>query len=95
MYLKALLESESNKVQPLLSKAIIEYELCKYISLLMMKKQKEKEVTKYKLVNIKTCISELSYTELIFESTIDWKNWKVVTNGAYDLLSKMKNSEEE
>ena len=46
-------------------------------------------------MNVKVGVSELNYTELIFDSTTNWENWKVVTNGAYDMLSKMKNSEEE
>ena len=50
---------------------------------------------KYKLVNVKVGVSELNYTALILDEGTDYKNWKVVTNGAYDLLSKMKNSEEE
>ncbi len=94
MYLKALVESGSNKVPAVPSKAIVEFEGSKYIFVADNEKQKEKNSTKYKLVTIKAGVSELNYTELIFDST-DWKNWKVVTNGAYDLLSKMKNSEEE
>ncbi|MEO5777340.1 MAG: efflux RND transporter periplasmic adaptor subunit [Flavobacterium sp.] len=95
MYLKALVESGSNKVPAILSKAIVEFEGSKYIFITDSEKAKEKNATKYKLVSIKTGVSELNYTELIFDSTTDWKSWKVVTNGAYDLLSKMKNSEEE
>ena len=95
MFLKALVESGSNKVPAIPSKAIVEFEGSKYIFVANQEKSKEKGATNYKLVNVKTGVSELNYTELIFESTADWKNWKVVTNGAYDLLSKMKNSEEE
>ena len=95
MYLKALVESGSKKVPALPSKAIVEFEGSKYIFIADSEKAKGKEATKYKLVTVKTGVSELNYTELIFDSTTDWKNWKVVTNGAYDLLSKMKNSEEE
>ena len=95
MYLKALVESGSNKVPAIPSKAIVEFEGSKYIFIADTEKAKEKDATKYKLVAIRTGVTELNYTELIFDSTTDWKNWKVVTNGAYDLLSKMKNSEEE
>jgi cobalt-zinc-cadmium efflux system membrane fusion protein len=89
MYLKALVESGSSKVPAVPSKAIVEYEGSKYIFV------EEKQTAKYKLVAVKTGVSELDYTELIFDNAADWKNWKIVTNGAYDLLSKMKNSEEE
>jgi cobalt-zinc-cadmium efflux system membrane fusion protein len=95
MYLKALVESGSDKVAAVPSKAIVEFEGSKYIFVADTEKLKEKGATKYKLVNVKTGVSELNFTELIFDSATDWRNWKVVTNGAYDLLSKMKNSEEE
>jgi cobalt-zinc-cadmium efflux system membrane fusion protein len=95
MFLKALVESGSNKVPAVPSKAIVEFEGSKYIFVANSEKTKEKGATKYKFVNVKTGVSELNYTELIFDSATDWRNWKVVTNGAYDLLSKMKNSEEE
>ena len=95
MYLKALVESGSNKVPAVPSKAIIEFEGSKYIFIADNEKPKEKGATKYKLVNVKTGVSELNYTELVFDGIINWENWKVVTNGAYDMLSKMKNSEEE
>ena len=40
-------------------------------------------------------LRELGYTEIIVPSVNEWKNRKIVVNGAYDLLSKLKNSEEE
>lgn len=89
MYLKALVQSGSNKVAAVPSKSIVEFEGRNYIFVA------DNGTTKYKLIAVKTGVSELNYTEIIFESATDWKNWKVVTNGAYDLLSKMKNSEEE
>lgn len=95
MYLKALVESGTDKVAAVPSKAIVEFEGSKYIFVAESEKPNEKGTTNFKLVNVKTGVSELNYTELIFDVATDWKNWKVVTNGAYDLLSKMKNSEEE
>lgn len=95
MYLKALVESGSTKVPAVPSKAIVEFEGSKYIFVVATEKTKLKGTTKYKLVNVKTGISELNYTELLFENTTNWTTWKIVTNGAYDLLSKMKNSGEE
>lgn len=89
MYLKALVESGSKKTPAVPTKAIVEFEGKNYIFV------EEQVAKKYKLVNVKKGVTELNYTELLFENTTDWKNWKIVTNGAYDLLSKMKNSEEE
>ncbi|WP_366183408.1 efflux RND transporter periplasmic adaptor subunit [Flavobacterium ovatum] len=95
MFLKALVESGSNKVPAVISKAIVEFEGNKYIFIAEKNTSKESGVTQYKMVQIKAGVSELNYTELIFDTPKDWQNWKVVTTGAYDLLSKMKNSEEE
>jgi membrane fusion protein, heavy metal efflux system len=89
MYLKALVESGSNTIPAVATKAIIEFEGVNYIFV------EEQAAKKYKLVTVKKGVTELNYTELIFDSTTDWKNWKIVTHGAYDLLSKMKNSDEE
>jgi cobalt-zinc-cadmium efflux system membrane fusion protein len=95
MYLQALVESGSEKVAAVPSKAIVAFEGSNYIFVGNQEKSKEQGATTYELVKVKTGISELNYTQLIFDSATDWQNWNVVTNGAYDLLSKMKNSEEE
>ncbi len=93
MYLKALVESGTQEVPAVVSKAIVEFQGSKYI--FVEEGKAGNTGTKYKLVNVKVGVSELNYTELIFDQGTDYQNWKVVTNGAYDLLSKMKNSEEE
>ncbi|WP_418262906.1 efflux RND transporter periplasmic adaptor subunit [Flavobacterium faecale] len=94
MFLKALVEKGSHKVAAVPNKAIVEFEGSKYI-FVMTKENPKTNTTQYRLVPIKEGVSELNYTELIMENNSNWKNWKIVTNGAYDLLSKMKNSEEE
>lgn len=94
MYLKALVESGTQEVPAVVSKAIVEYQGSKYIFIEDAAKSGKKG-TQYKLLNVKLGVSELNYTELILDEGTDYKDWKVVTNGAYDLLSKMKNSEEE
>ncbi|HLA56347.1 MAG TPA: efflux RND transporter periplasmic adaptor subunit, partial [Flavobacterium sp.] len=94
MYLKALVESGSEEVPAIISKAIVEFQGSKYIFIENSGKSGEKS-TQYQLVNVILGVSELNYTELIFDENTNYKNWKVVTNGAYDLLSKMKNSAEE
>ena len=94
MYLSALVESGSNKVAAIPTKAIIEFEGSKFIFIADDKTYKN-GMSKYKLTPIKVGVSELNYTEIIFNNQSNWKNWKVVINGSYDLLSKMKNNEEE
>jgi cobalt-zinc-cadmium efflux system membrane fusion protein len=48
----------------------------------------------FSMIEVETGNSELGYTEIILPEAFD-KNSPVVLNGAYSLLSKMKNSEEE
>ena len=96
MYLKALVESGSSQVPAVVSKAVVEFEGSKYIFVADgQTKDKHGNVNRFKLMNVKTGISELNYTEIIFDEQTDYKNLKIVINGAYDLLSKMKNSGEE
>ena len=94
MYLSALVESGSNKIAAIPTKAIIEFEGSKFIFIAEDKTYKN-GMSKYKLTPIKVGVSELNYTEIILNNQSNWKNWKVVINGSYDLLSKMKNNDEE
>ncbi|MFH6997409.1 efflux RND transporter periplasmic adaptor subunit [Flavobacterium sp. FlaQc-57] len=96
MYLKALVESGSSQAPAVVSKAVVEFEGSKYIFVADgQTKDKHGNVNRFKLMKVKTGISELNYTEIIFDEQTDYKNLKIVINGAYDLLSKMKNSGEE
>ncbi|WP_186462335.1 hypothetical protein [Pedobacter suwonensis] len=45
------------------------------------------------MMEVKTGVAENGYTQISFAEQID--NAKVVVKGAYDLLSKVKNTEEE
>ena len=47
------------------------------------------------MIAIKTGVTELGYAEIILPEGFDIANTKIVVNGAYELLSKMKNSGEE
>ena len=93
MYLKALVESGSNKVTALPQNAIIDFEGEKYI--FVERKADHKNEHRFEMIPIKIGVSELGSTEIILPSKFNYKNLKVVTNGAYDILSAMKNGEEE
>jgi cobalt-zinc-cadmium efflux system membrane fusion protein len=56
-------------------------------------KTPEKHIA-FKRIEVTTGVSENGYTEVILPEGFDRKS-KIVINGAYDLLSKMKNVEEE
>jgi len=93
MYLKALVESGSSKVTALPDKAIVEFEGEKYI--FVERKTNHAREHLFEIIAIKTGVSELGYTEVILPANINLENSKIVINGAYDILSKLKNGEEE
>ena len=93
MYLKALVETGNNNVTALPEKAIVEFQGRKYFFVAAGNNPKDSS-TNFKMIEIKTGVTELGYTKIILPGNFDSNNAKVVTNGAYELLSKMKNGEE-
>lgn len=106
MYLKAMVETGVATTTALPDKAIVQSAGKSYI---FIAAEKTKEETKpadakkdeavekhiaFKRIEITIGVSENGYTEIILPEGFD-KNSKVVVNGAYDLLSKMNNVEEE
>jgi cobalt-zinc-cadmium efflux system membrane fusion protein len=55
----------------------------------------ETENKKYLMQEVTTSNSENGFTQIIFPSDFDATNKTFVTKGAYTLLMKMKNTEEE
>lgn len=110
MYLKASIETDSAHVTALPEEAVVSSQGKKYIFIETEadahaandsakaegKHAKEEHVPAhhFKMVEIATGENELGYVEVILPPGID-KNAKVVTKGAFSLLAKMKNSEEE
>jgi cobalt-zinc-cadmium efflux system membrane fusion protein len=90
MYLSAFIETGDNMVNALPEKAIIDFETKKYI----FTADADKKLA-FTMVEVKTGLSEQGYTEVIFPEDINASTIQVVVNGAYSLLSKMKNSGEE
>ena len=91
MYLKAYVESGANKVAALPDEAIVVFEGKKYIFIEQASKADKSH--QFKMVVVTTTISENGYTQVASEELE--KGARVVFNGAYDLLSKVKNAEEE
>jgi cobalt-zinc-cadmium efflux system membrane fusion protein len=106
MYLKAIVETGVATTTALPDKAIIQSAGKSYIFIAAeeMKDEKKpdaadknKTVEKhiaFKRIEIIIGVAENGYTEVILPEGFD-RNSKVVINGAYDLLSKMNNVEEE
>lgn len=87
MYLKAYVEAGTRKVPAVPDKAVVSYEGKDYVFVV------EKNL-RYRMVEIKKGISELGYTEIESGDGINDAT-ELVLNGAYDILAKSKNSEEE
>ncbi|MEO5911414.1 MAG: efflux RND transporter periplasmic adaptor subunit [Pelobium sp.] len=95
MYLQALVESGSEKVTALPNQAVVEFEGEHYIFVALPKSQDKRNNFGFEMVKVKTGIQELGYTQISFLENKDLKTMDVVINGAYDLLSKIKNTAEE
>ena len=92
MYLQALVENGSQKVEALPEKAIVDFEGSKYIFIEGSKK--DKELRHFEMIEVKAGVTELGFTAVSALNKMDLTKERIVLNGAYDLLSKIKNSEE-
>jgi cobalt-zinc-cadmium efflux system membrane fusion protein len=93
MYLKALVETGGALVNALPNEAIIDYVGKKYI-FIASDETKNSTDKKFLITEIQTGNSESGFTEIQFNNDLTG-NANVVVKGAYSLISKMKNSEEE
>jgi cobalt-zinc-cadmium efflux system membrane fusion protein len=92
MYLKAYVEAGTQNVAALPDKAIVNFEGSDYIFVSIP--SDEKGTHHFKMVQVVKGVSELNYTEVQLPKDISAES-SIVINGAYDILSKMKNSEED
>lgn len=86
MYLKAYVEAGTRKVPAVPDQAVVTYEGKDYVFIAENK-------LRFKMLEVKKGVNELGYTEIANLDSID-ANTELVFEGAYDLLSKMKNSED-
>lgn len=95
MYLQALVESGAKKVPALPEEAVLKFEDSHYIFVELPAEKDRKNQKLFKMLEVIPGDTELGYTEIKFPEETKWQNMNVVLTGAYDLLAKMKNSEEE
>ncbi|HTE23607.1 efflux RND transporter periplasmic adaptor subunit [Flavitalea sp.] len=110
MYLSAIVESGQVLVPALPNQAIVDFQGQKFVFIqsieeiksmdtTMGKNEKEegheKELYHFTMVPVQAGNSDGGYTEVKFDKNIDYSTKKIVIKGAYDLLSKLKNSETE
>lgn len=92
-FLKATIETGTSETPALPDQAIVSYEGKKYIMVATSPVTNVNEYT-FKMVEVETGESEGGYTAVILPKEFDEAS-NIVYQGAYDILSKMKNSEEE
>jgi cobalt-zinc-cadmium efflux system membrane fusion protein len=95
MYLKAVVETGQTQVPALPDEATVDFEGQKYIFTASQEKHAEEAAGThhFTMVAIHTGNSDMGYTEVAMPGHVDKS--KIVIKGAYALLSKLKNSEEE
>lgn len=97
MYLKAVIETGAAETAALPDEAIVTSGGKKYI-FIQTEGETETDTTHayhFKMVEVQTGISENEYTEVTLPEDFNPNTKNIVVKGAYDLLSKMNNSEEE
>ncbi len=92
MYIKAVIEVGENKTMSLPEKAIVQNAGKNYIFIKMTSQHADEY--EFKMIEINVGISENGFTEVTLPKDVP-ANADVVVNGAYDLLSKLFNSEDE
>jgi len=96
-YLNALIETGTEEVNALPESAIADFAGKKYIFIQTGQQEGEKKELNYhfQLLEITVGSADAGYVEVKLPASFNVAASKVVTKGAYDLISKMKNSEEE
>ena len=97
MYLSAYVETGGAQVPALPDESIVDYNGKKYIFIVSEEEHEEgkpqESAQHFTMLEIQTSNRELGFTEVNVADSI--RQAEVVVKGAYSLLSKMKNSEEE
>ena len=95
MYVNAYIQEADSKVTALPSEAIVSFDDKDYI--FTFEKEKEeagKPFTEYRMIEVKKGVSELGYTEIKLPEGFNSFTARIVTKGAYSLLSAKKNAGE-
>lgn len=95
MYLKAAVEVGGALVHAVPDQSVINFQGKKYIFVSTEETSAPGSNHQFTIMEVQTGSSEFNYTEISFSENTEIAKLRVVTKGAYELLSKMKNSEEE
>jgi cobalt-zinc-cadmium efflux system membrane fusion protein len=95
MYVNAQIEESELNVTALPDAAVVSFDDKDYIFVFEKEKEEEgKPFTEYRMVEVKKGVSFSGYTHIMLPSGFDIKTERVVTKGAYNLLSAKKNAGE-
>ena len=95
MYVNANIETSDNKVPSLPSEAVVSFDDKDYIFIFDRNKEENGNAfTEYRIIEVHKGITDEGYTEVILPEGFDLKNSRIVTKGAYNLLSAKKNAGE-
>jgi membrane fusion protein, heavy metal efflux system len=93
MYVNAIIDTKNDSVTALPSEAVLAFEDKNYIFIFSEKKKEgDKFVTLFKIIEVEKGISENGFTEVIFPKNFVVEPNKIVIKGAYNLLSALKNA---
>jgi cobalt-zinc-cadmium efflux system membrane fusion protein len=95
MYVNALISESDIRVTSLPSDAVVSFDDKDYI--FTYEKEKEetgKAFTEFRMIEVKKGVSGSGFTEIILPEGFNTSNLRVVTKGAYSLLSAKKNAGE-
>ncbi len=92
MYVKAWLESGTNKQNAIASEAIVQYEGKDFV---ILQTEETEGGYKFKLEQVKKGIEQEGYTAITLAKSVDAQNFRPVVKNAYSILSALRNSEEE
>lgn len=95
MYVNAVIEGSSNKVAAVPTDAVVGFDDKFYIFIFDKNKLEDgKAFTEYRMIEVGKGVSDDGFTEITLPEGVDPGAAKVVTKGAYNLLSAMKNAGE-
>jgi cobalt-zinc-cadmium efflux system membrane fusion protein len=93
IYITASVETHNNSMTALPSDAIVQFDEKDYIFIFdRVKKENGKDITEYKMVQVKRGASDNGYTGVILPESFDIKKAKIVIKGAYNLMAAKKNA---
>lgn len=95
-FVKAIIETGASPVAALPDQAIVDFEGKSYIFVHSTNARAAKESSLlFDMKEVTRGVSENGFSEVRFPENFDGRNAKIVLKGAYTLLSKLKNAEEE